>query len=94
MSLASPEQAGRPPHQQRDHDEIDEKRTKLRKIIFARHVADAKKGRGDERARNRAKPADRDHDQDIDQVGEGEGVIEADDLDGERATKAGETAAE
>src|SRR4030088_3610385 len=93
-ALASPEQADRPPHQQRDHDEIDEKRAELGKIIFAGHVADAEEGRGNEGAGNRAEPADRDHDQDIDQVGEGEGVIEADYLDGKRPAEAGKTAAE
>ena len=46
--LTFPEQAERPPHQQRDHDEIDEKRAELGEIILARHVADAEEGRRDE----------------------------------------------
>ena len=49
---------------------------------------------GGERAADRAEPADRDHDQHVDQVGEREGRIEADDLDRERAAEAGEPAAE
>ena len=49
---------------------------------------------GGERAADRAQAADRDHDQHVHQVGEGEGRVEADHLDGERAAQPGEAAAE
>src|SRR5262249_61284643 len=93
-TLASPEQADRPPHQQRHHDEIDQERAKLGKIIFAGHVADSEQARGDERTADRAEPADGNHDQDVDEIGEGKCVIEPDDLDGERAAETGKPPAE
>src|SRR5205814_10210034 len=66
-SLALSEQAERPPHQQRHHDEVDEKGAELGKIIFAGHVADSEQARSHEGAADRAEPADRYHDQDVDQ---------------------------
>src|SRR5262249_56887581 len=62
--------------------------------IFAGHVADSEQARGDERASDGAEPADGNHDQDVDEIGEGKCVIEPDDLDGERAAEAREPAAE
>ena len=73
------------PHQQRDHDEIDEEGAELGKVILAGHVADAEESRGRERAADRAEPPDRHHDQDVDQVGEGKRRVEADHIDCERA---------
>src|SRR5262249_56636793 len=93
-TLASPEHHDRPPHKHPPHDEIDQKRAKLGKIIFAGHVADAEQARSDERAADGAEPADGNHDQDVDEIGEGKCVIEADDLDGKRAAEARTPAAE
>src|SRR5262249_54942542 len=93
-TLASPEQPDRPPHQQRHHDEIDQKRAKLGKIIFAGNGVEAERARGGEGAADGAEPADGNHDQDVDEIGEGKCVIEADDLDGKRAAEARKPAAE
>ena len=49
---------------------------------------------GGERAADRAKAADRDDDQHIDEIGQRERRIEADDVDGERAAEPGKPAAE
>src|SRR5882762_10760362 len=92
--LALSKQARRAPHQDADHHEVDEKGPQPRKVIFARHVADAEHRGGDERAADRAQAADRDDDQHVDEVSEGEGMVEADDLDGERAAEARQAAAE
>src|SRR5712691_6111268 len=94
MRAALPEQARRPPHQQADHDEIYEECSKPGKVVFARHVADAQHRRGEERAADRAEPADRHHDEDVDEVGKRERGIEADDLDCERSAEAREPAAQ
>src|SRR5262249_145547 len=56
--------------------------------------ADAEQARSDERAADGAEPADGNHDQDVDEIGEGKCVIEADDLDGKRAAEARKPAAE
>src|SRR5262249_31322148 len=77
-----------------DHDEIDEKGAELGKIILAGHVGDAEQACREKRAADRAEAADRYYDQHIDEIGEGEGMIEADDLDRERAAEPGEAAAE
>ena len=43
---ASPENAGGPPHQQAQHDEIDQERADRREVIFAGHVAQAEQHGG------------------------------------------------
>src|SRR5216683_3122564 len=88
--LALSKQARRAPHQDADHYEVDEKGPQPGKIIFARHVADAEHRGG----ADRAQAADRDDDQHVDEVSEGEGMVEADHLDGERAAEARQPAAE
>src|SRR6267143_539604 len=92
--LALSKQARRAPHQDADHYEVDEKGPQPGKIIFARHVADAEHRGGGERAADRAQAADRDDDQHVDEVSEGEGMVKADHLDGERAAQPRQSAAE
>src|SRR5262249_46026826 len=57
-------------------------------------AADPERPRGDNEPADRAEPADGNHDQDVDEIGEGKCVIEPDDLDGERAAETGKPAAE
>src|SRR3954464_14180607 len=87
LPSAPSEQPDRPPHQQRDHDEIDEERAEAGHVILPCDIADADYARGSERSADRAEPADRHHDKHIDQIGEREGWIEPDDLDRQRAAK-------
>src|SRR5690606_30026715 len=92
LSLA--EQAGWPEEQDDDQEQIDQERSEFRHKILARHITDAEKSRTEERAGYRAKPADADHDQHIDEEVEPEGRIKADDLNGKRPAEAGKAATE
>src|SRR5437667_113237 len=82
--LALSKQARRAPHQDADHHQVDEKGPQPGEIVFARHVADAEHRGGGERAADRAQAADRDDDQHVDEVSEGEGMVEPDQHDADR----------
>src|SRR5690348_17154365 len=71
-SSALSEQARRLPHQHGDHHDVDEESPEFRSIILARDVADADQHGGDERAGDRAKPANRNDDENVDEVRERE----------------------
>src|SRR5712664_4954469 len=86
--LAFAKQACRTPHEQSNHYEIDQECPEPGEVVLARHVADAEHQGGGERAADRPQAADRDHDQHVDEVGQGESMVEADDLDRERAAQA------
>src|ERR1700722_8027139 len=92
--LAPPEDAGRPPHQQHDHHQIDEEGADGRDVILAGNVADAEQHRGGKRTGNRTEAADRYDDQDVNEIGQGKRRIEPDQFYGQRAAEAGKPAAE
>src|SRR6184192_2209649 len=81
-ALASPEYPGGTQHDQHRHDQIDQDRAERRDVILSGDVADAEKHRRRKRAADRAKPANRDDDENINEVGEGEGWIEPNEIDG------------
>src|SRR6266536_5371546 len=70
------EQACRPPHQQRDHDQINEECAEPGHVVFAGEIADADQACGNERSTDRAEAADRDDDQHVDEIRERERWIE------------------
>src|ERR1043165_5862989 len=82
------EQALRPPDQHHDHDDVDDERAELRRVILAGDVAEAEQQRGDERPGDARGAADGDHDQKVDHEFERELRVEAEDLGAERAAEA------
>src|SRR5712691_6548869 len=85
--LALSKQTRRAPHQDTDHHQVDQECAEPRKVIFARHVADAEHRGGDERAADRAQAVDRDHDHHVDEEGEGESMVEVFFFNDEGATE-------
>src|ERR1044072_2918101 len=81
------EQALRPPDQHHDHDDVDDERAELRRVVFAGDVAEAEQQRGDERAGDARRAADRHHDQEVDHELEWEVRVEPEDLGAERAAQ-------
>ena len=93
MSAPS-EQALRPPQQQQDGQRENEQRAALRQVELEREVEHADQERREEHAGDLAEPADRDHDQEIDQVFERVLRIEAEELGAEPAAERRHPAAE
>ena len=65
-----------------------------RHVVLAGDVGDAEQQRGEERAGDARRAADRDDDQEVDHELEREGRIEPEDLGAERAAEAGEPGAD
>src|SRR3954463_3250250 len=91
---SSSKQAARLPEEQADRRDVDEEGTELRHPVLARGVADADDQRAHERAAQVSLAADRDHDQEVDELLEGIGRRHRHQVRAERAAERGEAAAE
>ena len=92
--VAPSEQALRPPQQQQDRERENEQRAALRQVELEREVEHADQQRCVEHAGDLPEPADRDHDQEVDQVFERVLRIEAEELGAEPAAERRHAAAE
>src|SRR4051812_31335894 len=93
-SYAAAEQAHGSPEKEADGRRIDEESTELRQPILACRVGEADKQRSDERAAQAAQAADRDDDQEVNELLERIGRLNGDDIGAERPAQAGQTAAD
>ena len=93
MCLAS-EQALRPPEQEQDRERVDEQRAALRHVLLEHEVEHADQERRVEHSGHAAEAADRDDDQEVDEVLERILRIEAEELGAEPAAQGGHAAAE
>src|SRR5438876_3880040 len=93
-SYASPRQPAREQQQQDDHRDVNDEGSDLRRVIFAGDVEHAEYQRGDQRALNRAGPANRDDEQEVHHVFERERGVEAQHIDPEPAAQPRQARAE
>jgi hypothetical protein len=63
LAIARENRPLRPPDQHHDHDDVDDERAELRRVVFAGDVAEAEQQRGDERAGDARRAADGHDDQ-------------------------------
>src|SRR6516165_3112867 len=92
-SSRATEQAARPPQQDRQRQDIDEKGTEFGDQIFRGCVSDANQERREKRPADAAEPADSDDDQKIDEVLQGVTGIDGQEIGPQSATQAGQSAA-
>src|SRR5947207_13924350 len=90
----APEQTARPPEQNRHRERVDEEGAELRRHVFESRITNAYKNGCDERAANAAEAADRDHDEEIDQIVERIARQDGQKLRAQRAAERRQSAAE